>query len=973
MLTIRTYVTAWLVALPLSGLFSIAIVHGKARRGVCIVLFFLGSLGRLPAIGQETPLSLPQEVPFVIFDGPVNATWAANHAAYWKNLGIDGFLFYGLIDALDSPSRAETDAGEETPLTREIRVACQRLREAGINRHFLHLSLSPEDRWYTDRNLAREAITRFEQAGILGRRAELRGLALDINRASLLHDLRWDGYDLAQTPAESIRQGARDLARRALRAYIREHPDGEVLIIADRLDEAGPLCFDFVEGLIEAVGAAESIHLSLVLRETVSIPNPVFLDAHLQRMNRLLQLRLSPSASAQWRKQGGFTLCLRPADIREDGQVLLTTPENYRVQISAAKTWSSRYCIIEAPRGGWWSVLPEEAEAYAASNQTGKGAVQPMTAVFEDPALFQTSTPLDSLQRIGPLPFQDGLADVFRSKTGAVALPWAGLPNGFSITGRNAPLPVTDLRTGETRSFTPLDGAVHVPPYGGPVLLANLPVGEWAVAAGMWLLFDAPLSADARRVRASFGCLNATDILLEGRLEALPPEGYSMGRAAFPLKLPPGERSIFQRTVQGILFAGEAAEFGLGLTLSGGGQIRRTFAFRVQPKMLWEAQRDGALTGPPVLFDLNGDNRPEVLVTGRWGEIACYDGVSGTLLWERRFQAAFDLPPAAGYGIDGEIRIIAVDHRGLLRFFNPQGEILREVDVGGPCVKNGLLVWPGVLSDTIIAGKREGRIQTYTFSGNLLWDLDLQGPLTFLTNPVAIPGEWNDKTDLPPPPIVMLFAVSGGDSPTLTAVSDEGAPLWRQGLNALPTTSPVLFFSPKTETFQVIQGLFDGTVVAYNVLTGEEMVSPAPETKRPITALAAGILDPASGPQILVADALGVACYANDARLLWQTPLPHPNAMTLFESDTGACVLVSTDTGALYNLDKHGDIHWRDLRPAAPLSGAAQIALIDKDLAPDAAYTAADGRLRVIRFDPPVPLPGLAEAPLMPQEPLSEP
>jgi outer membrane protein assembly factor BamB len=912
----------------------------------------------------QAPHPLPPEPPRVLFDGPVNATWAANHAAYWRDLGIDGFLFHGLIDTLDSLGEAETAAGDESPLTRELRVACQRLREAGLDRHFLYLSISPEDRWYTDRSLAREAITRFAKAGVLCRRAGLRGLAIDTNSASLIHDFRWDGYDLGATPAEEIRQGARDLARRALRAYIREHPEGEILIVTDRAAEAGPLFFDFFEGLLEGVGAADSLHLSLVPRESTFLSNPLALEASLERLSRTIGLRLSRSSADLWRHQGGYSLCLRPVELTGDGRSILSLPEDFRVQLAAAKAWSKGYCILEGPSGGWWRVSVEEAESYAESNQTGAGAVRPMTPVLEDLGIYRAVSPLDALRRIGPLPFQDGMAFVFRDRSGAVVLPWAGLPEGFVLEGRTASVPVTDLRTGETRTFSPADGVVRVPLYGGPVLLGQLPVGEWAFAAGMWLSFDTPLSADARRVRAHFGCLNATDLPLEGRLEALPPEGYSMGRAAFPVKLAPGERAAFQRTVQGIFFAGESADFGLGLTLSGGGQIRRTFLFRVQPKTIWEAQRDGALPGPPALFDFNGDNRPELLVTGRRGEIACYDGVTGTLLWEHRFQTTFDLPPAAGYGIDGTPHAIAVDHRGLLRIFDARGDLVREVDLETPCVENGLLVWPGILSDTIIAGRNDGRIQTYTFSGNLLGDYDLESPLRFLAPPAAIFVETEEAVLFPPPPVTMIFAVTSGEPPAIIAIAEDGSQQWRHDLEVSPATPPVVIIPPGTGLSRVMLGLDDGTVAFYHAYTGEKEEAIDTGQKLPVTALAAGMLDTASGPQILVANAFGVSCYANDTSLLWQRPLPHPTALTVYEAEKGACVLVSSAAGALYNLDKHGEIHWRDLRPGGPVSGAARIAFIDKDIAPDAAYCAADGRLRVIRLDPPVPLPGVIPEPL---------
>ena len=918
--------------------------------------------------------------PRILLATPVNATWAANHTDYWRGLGVEGFLFRGILDSFEEDldvSVENPDGGPaEAPLLKEIRLAQDRLAGAGLTHNFLHVSLVPEARYFADAGLSDAAVTLLGRAGAFCRESGLCGIALDTMSSSFMHDFRWDGYDLETEAAADLRAGARDFGCRGLRAFIRECPETTILLIADRLDDAGPLWFHLFEGMAASLGAADTVRLQLLLREGQYETNPEILQAIVGKTHDVLEARLEPETWASWQCCGGIGLGAAPIGMRGGRTIAHYPAADFRVQLCAAKMCSSQYVWVEAPQGGWWGVTPDEAQGYAASRQGGAAAVRPLPLPPSALGDYTLRTPLDALRRVGPL-VQDAFAVyVFYGETGAAVLAWQegqslveayrpraedpvtvgdavspepGDGGRVSVQWRNtSPVAVTELRSGR-RYRLRKDREEEIPPT-APILIEGLPLRDWAVPAALWMRLDAPLTPTVSRVGLRFGYTNVAAVTLEGVLEAWAPANYAVGSASFVVDLSPGESMSLHRTVQGVFQLGERPDFSLSLVLPGGGAVTRVFSFDVLPPLRWSVQRDGALLAASAVISA-AEGSESLVVGGQRGDLVRYDS-RGRVQWEKRLRMRFTTGVSAGHDGSGK-RVLAVgSHRGVVVVLDGDGGLVGETDFGIPCQPGafGYVALGGAGRDILVAGLEDGRVIGMNAEGTPVWRRDTGAKSLWLAQVYAAPAA---------AAAAGVFASArargwvciGADS-TLLSLGFLGGLMWQGAVGSAITCAPLVVPWPNQPVWRVLTGDASGAVCAWDALSGKPEGSVGTASGQAIRGLAAGDILAMPGVEILAVDGANVYCYAADWTPLWETVVPLARHVAVRDGVETPLILVSTDGGALYALSTEGGIAWRDTRAARAVSAPAIARDLDGDGRFECLFPSADGALRVIDVGP---------------------
>ena len=266
-------------------------------------------------------------------------------------------------DAGDTGENETVVPGDWDELIREIGGAANRLKAAGVDRNFLHMKLAPEEAWFTEPTLLQIAEQRFRLAGRFCAAAKLRGIALDTQSDSLIYDYLWDGYG-PEMSAKTLSTGARSFATRVLRAFIRECPDGEILLGAGNLASAGPLWFDLLAGAQEAPGAAQDIHVSLILLDTGGLHDTAFYRASPDRIARLVGRHAAQTRGEPGSRPIDVVFSFEPVYYEGDIPTIRYPLEEYRKALYAAALHGGTYVIVRAPQGGWWHIPPDMTEQF---------------------------------------------------------------------------------------------------------------------------------------------------------------------------------------------------------------------------------------------------------------------------------------------------------------------------------------------------------------------------------------------------------------------------------------------------------------------------------------------------------------------------------------------------------------------------------------------------------------------------------
>ncbi len=925
-------------------------VPADARVFFRVLCAFSGFLGALTALG-EAPM--PAEMPKTVLCAPLNATYAANHLQYWRDKGFDGFIFYGIWDWIgrELPIPQEGKA-EEPPVLREMRLANEHLCEAALNRNFLYVALEPEDKWFVPWGQMHAAEARFRTAGEFCRKAGLRGIAFDLRPDNLVHDFRWDGYNLAITPPEQLREGARDFGRRVLRAFIGAYPDAEVLFLADSLKNAGPLCLDLLDGLIESVGMASGIPLRLLTAEEPSAATPKQFFSSASSTQHFILNHLTPENQQRWKNQGGVAMGLKPFGYREGKPVQYRTLEEFRVLWAAAKAVSTGYVWVDGREGGWWSLDAREAQSYGPLLQGGPAAIMETPSWPAEFGRFSVKTPLDDYVRVGAC--KD--ADLFGGQDGVAAVYWSGLKESMVIPERNAAVPVVLLRSGEQRLAAVAEGKAVLEPFQEPVVIKTLPFRTWGLPACLWMEAETELTPKKPRAPLRFGFSNRSELSVEGMLEVTAPRKFSIGKALFSVETPAGGNVSFQRTLQGLFHLDRPMDFRMTFAVPGGSLIERTFTLEAAPALEWAVRADAGPVDGLAVTDFEGDRIQEILFASARGDIHCVDAL-GSLKWEQRFSAGFQTAPVPGRAKGGTAAVAVADRKGNLHVFNGQGAVLGSLSLGAACVP-GALLFSNLTDqnvDTVVAGLTDRRIVFLPGGTEAGWEYRAEGKVHSL-------GCAAQNDDLLYPTVRgNIYTAIGKPKNELLCLDVTGVLRWRVETQARPGSRPYVMHPGTEDPYLVALGMAEGKIQAWKAVSGVPLWKMETGSEHPVTELLFADVDPAAGLELLAVDAEYVYCFSAERKRLWRTKAPGAHGLAVHVLEGEPCIVTGGDMGVMYGFGAGGRLRWRDTRAAGASLGTPIFQDTDADRRVECLFASEDRFVRSLELGP-------IKTPVLPRE-----
>lgn len=915
-----------------------------------VIITMLGAL--IPGEAVLPPPSMPGG----LLCAPVNLSWAADHAGYWQEKGFGGFLVQGVFHLMDTDMDA---VAADAPLVGEIRSANQRLKEQGISENFLYVEMAPEEAWFTTPELTQRLMASFGAAGDFCREAGLRGLALDTRSSSVIYDWQWDGYDLDSQPQETVRSAVRAFGRRAFRAVIGAHPETALIIIADDLPHAGPLWFDLFDGLVESVGAADSIPLHLLVRAGCQETRPDALRALARQTQGLAMLQLRDDSQAIWRRQGAVGLGMTPFSYEGESPVSYCSSESFRVQALAAKAYSHTYAWVDAPLGGWWRVTADDMTKYLGLRQGYPAGVVETLPLLPDADQYRVSGPLDGLTRLDNVPFpaldgREGM--VFQDGTQAAVVFWDGADIAAAMNALQATSAV-NLKNGAAYVQGGMED-VNASGLDAPLLFRGIPAAPLLLQAGLWMRPDEAFSAGRSRMGLSFGLTNRTERAINGNLELVAPTGYGIGSGRFRVNADPGETVSFRRTVQGIFQSGEFLEFRLLLTSPGMKAVAGCFQYTVAPEMQWAARLDGVPPGSPALIPRTASQAEFAITADQSGEVVCWDK-SGAPVWRHRFRAAFYAPPLAGRGPGGVPMTGLIDHRGIVRFLDMQGAASHVLALGAPCF-GGQALLADLLEqeyDVLLAALDDGRLVCLPMGMEQpLWEHAFAGKVAGIYHASMTGGGPLLEADTAWSAIQQFtFVVSGHPEPAAWCLDATGTLRWKMSLPAQPVGPMAMALLGAGQWTLLIPAL-SGQIHCLEAFSGALRHTLSTGRKAAVNDVMAVHESADSAPEIIFTDAHGVHRCTEQGETQWHVPFSGARRISPVTLAGESAVIVTSDNGALCALTLSGVMIWQDGRAVAGVAGPAVIADMDGDYRMECLYLSADRMLRAIDIGAAVPL-----------------
>ncbi len=923
-----------------------------SRKIVCTAVLF--GVGIFSAHGEETAVAVP------LLASPINATWAANQGEEWYAKGFRGFLFEGLLDDLrlfpteeariqevrrragarlrpedntavlesvpDPVSSPPYEGGMVVPgdweeLTREILGANNRLHAAGLDRNFLHIRLAPEDAWFSDPLMLEIAERRFQLAGQLCHDAKLRGIAVDTQSDSFIYDYRWDGY-AREVPAESLAGGAYQFGLRVLRAFIRACPGGEVLLLASRLESAGPLWFDLMKGFRDASGAVETPPIRLTFLEPAGILDWEFFMNAPALVSKVLEGRGAGREAQPPSAAPGLVFAFEP--IHYEGAI--PTPsyplEDYRRALYAAAVYGAEYILIWSPEGGWWHIPPDLADQFQRLKQGGAARVRFAPPV---PRTLDAYAPLlyDGMgTRIGALSIQGVETEVMKTGTGAALLLWDGTKEILRFPARTNMVAAVNLITEERVFYTPKKNTLTLPPLPGPVLLEGMPLTEYALPASIRLDTLSPIVAGIAQNTLEIGIRNPLAAPLRGTLAVLAGAHYALGAADFSLNLAPGERADYKRTLRGISRLGTRPDVAVSLTTASGAPLIRKFAFAVAPAERFHFFADGSPVGPPLLCSSPGKGAVfAFLGLDARGRLACFDMEACKVLWDRRTTGGYTRSPVMMADARGEPRVAVMNEQGRLRLFDLQGveklvlsstakqggmlNTLCRNDGGGDLI---VIAHDHRVSLYSTRGDKSGHFETSGRIHHVLTDAMARDILFVVVSPPKNPEEKGPGDKKSP---------AAGVTRRLCALNPRGEALWDASFARGISCRPVIVADEYHGQSQICVGDFDGGITCLDAEKGSLVDTRVGKGAGAVLQMA-GTYHPTSGCVwifYLEREAIRACPLAGrDTRQklpkAWTVGIRYATALAALPFGEG--VVVGTADGSAYALNLSGQLLWED-------------------------------------------------------------
>ncbi len=935
---------------------------------------------------------------------PINATWAANHGAVWREKGFRGFLFEGLLDDLTpfpSESEAENAAttgnnhlsarpislrarpavveqivpGDWEALVAELTSAVNRLKAQDVDRNFLRLAIAPEAPYFTDPACRDMAGNRLRLAGAFCQKTGLRGIAIDTQSHNAIYDYRWDGH-APDASVETLREGARQFGRRLLRAFIHAYPDGEILLLAGMPETWGPLWRPFMEGALESVGAAAAIPIRLVLHDAAAPRTPTFYREYAAAIHRLFASALSKNAYERWERQGGIVFSLEPIHYEQDIPTARTPLAAYRRALYAAALYGDDYLMINAPEGGWWHIPPDTAAQFSHLRQSGRATVSFAPPVPRPLDAFAPRLLIAGAAHIGAAAAPDMEAEVLHNDTGAALLVWDGLENELSIPARTGIITATNLTTGEQRYYTPREEQIIVPVLDGLHLIEGLPMRQFALPAALGIRQRTPLRAGITQAEIEFTIQNPLTSPLRASATLNAEDQYAIGAAVVPVVVAPGKFITFRRTIQGISHLGQRPTFSINLQDAADAPINRTRSFPVEPPELYRIVMDGPPLGTPILHHSELGSAPFVVAGDARGGLVCFDAGTARVHWRTRNRGRYTKAPILITSPNATPYIASQSAHGRLRFYDMEGN--EQVVVYSDAQGGGMTAVKDAQAPAVLSASVSGptTVSIHTTAGTLRARIETAGAIRYLTSDPALPGkvfliaerlnqerllsesshdeaESNDANQTRDHPMDYGPDKTGPFPGMLAAYTLDGDLLWETPLRDMPTRGPAIHVPHDRRQAILCTGDSTGAIVCYSAEDGAATARYSSNEGIPIRHITIlDILDDGT-PLVARADATSLALVAperdgnaeGEARR-WSSPLSLITALTRLPDRSG--MLVGLDNGVVYAVGMDGRIRWEDHQGTSAVTGLATY----QDTARDNAYvclvSAQEGVLRAL-------------------------
>ena len=893
--------------------------------------------------------AVPRSPAAPLFAAPINATWAANHGARWYEKGFRGFLFEGILGdltpfpserewlkhtqsttgdiAAEHPGTVDVVPGDWEALVSEITVAVNRLKSNGLAYNFLHINLAPEAPYFTNEAYRELAEKRFRLAGAFCREAGLHGIAVNLQSRSGLYDYRWDGYPpgISDTTLES---GARRFSRRILRAFIHAFPEGEILLLAEKPGDSGPLWRPFLAGALDSVGAAAEIPVRLVFRDDAAPRDPQFYRSYGSTFDQWLRTMVSEDTFTRWQRQGGIVYSFAPIHYEQDIPTARHPLAPYRRALYAAALYGRDYVVIAAPEGGWWHIPPDIAEQFSHLRQGGRAAVRFAPPVPQPLDAYAPRLRISESQHLGTWPNNMADAEVLLRDTDAALLVWERRTTPLQTPMRTGIVTMTDIVTGEQTYHTPQDGQVVVPPHSSAHLIEGLPMRAFALPAAMRITCRAPFYAGVTRSEVAFRLYNPLPVSLQGVLALTADARYALGAGSVPVTLAPGESRTLHRTVQGISLLGQRPAFSMMLQSADGLPVFRSAVFAVQPPELFRTVLDGPVLGPPVLLDSDAGNMPTVVAGDRRGGLLQYDVPSTQSVWRMRHRGRHTTPPRVLRDQHGTPYIATQNDHGRFRFLDTQGAEKVVIYPGGSFSGHVTTVHDADTEAILLAAVHDdNEVSVYTPRGRLHARFETAGSVDHIIGASLAPGR-----------LFAIVTATSDDNPPdntaiLTAYTLDGDLAWSVALEDAASAPPIVHAVPQSRRTVVCLGYDTGGISCYDAADGALLYSYSCDNALPTTHLTA-LHHAGRNPSLLMAQATPISlnlialetnsdpeAHDADATVRWTLPLQGITALTRLPDGTG--LLAGLADGAVHALDRTGSIRWTDHQEPAAVTALA--------------------------------------------------
>ena len=212
-----------------------------------------------------------------------------------------------------------------------------------------------------------------------------------------------------------------------------------------------------------------------------------------------------------------------------------------------------------------------------------------------------------------------------------------------------------------------------------------------------------------------------------------------------------------------------------------------------------DTARVHAIDAPPVVADIDGDGRPEILAGSERGILYCLDA-GGTLKWKHDCEGQIRAAPAiADINGDGRQEVLIGSGNNRLTAITGTGQEIFAYQGTAPVNSTpGVLHLPKRRTSLIIFGDESGALTAITAGQEVAWRVDLKAPIT------AAPAFFSDPEE--------ERLVIGTHAGLVACVSEHGEVVWEYKTGGSVYAAAAIADLNNDRTAEIVVGSCDNTV-----------------------------------------------------------------------------------------------------------------------------------------------------------------